>query len=103
MECKDKKCYIHGDVQVRGARTVGTVVTDKGKNSVVIERDLVKFISKYERYARRKSRIAAHNPECIGAKNGDVVEIGECRRISKTKAWTVTKIISKADAGKKSR
>lgn len=101
MECKDKKCYIHGDVKVRGARAVATVVSDKGKNSVVVERDIVKYISKYERYARRKSKIAAHNPECIGAKVGDVVEVGECRRISKTKSWTVVKIIKKSEkAGK---
>ncbi len=96
MECKDQKCYIHADVSVRGARVEGTVVSDKGKNSVVIERDLVKYISKYQRYGRRKSKIAAHNPECIGAKVGDLVEVGECRRLSKTKSWTVTKIVKKA-------
>ena len=97
VECKDSKCYIHGDVKVRGSRTEGEVVSDKGKNSVIIERDLVKYISKYERYARRKSKIAAHNPPCIGAKLGDIVESGECRRLSKTKSWTVTKILAKAE------
>ncbi|MFH1470713.1 MAG: 30S ribosomal protein S17, partial [Candidatus Micrarchaeota archaeon] len=80
-----------------GARTEGIVVSDKGKNTVIIERDLTKYVSKYERYARRKSKIAAHNPACIGAKTGDVVEIGECRRLSKTKSWTVIKIVAKAE------
>ncbi len=103
MECKDSKCFVHGDLKVRGARTEGVVVSDKGKNTVIIERDLVKFISKYERYARRKSKIAAHNPPCIGAKLGDTVEIGECRKLSKTKAWTVTKVLAKAEAGRQKR
>ena len=103
MECKDSKCYVHGNVSVRGARVEGLVVSDKGKNSVVIERAKVQYIQKYERYARRKSRIAAHNPECIGAKVGDRVEVGECRRISKTKSWTVVKIVLKAEDVRKSR
>ncbi|MFH0818021.1 MAG: 30S ribosomal protein S17 [Candidatus Micrarchaeota archaeon] len=100
VECKDAKCFVHGDVKVRGAKTEGTVVSDKGKNTVIIVRDLVKYISKYERYARRKSKIAAHNPACIGAKFGDTVEIGECRKLSKTKAWTVTKVLAKANKDK---
>ena len=50
---------------------------------------------KYMRYARRISKIAAHNPDEIGAHIGDLVEIAECRKISKTKAWIVTKIVVK--------
>lgn len=97
MEQKDKKSFIDGDVRVRGARTQGFVVSDRSKNTVIVERDLVKFIPKYERYARRKSKISAHNPASIGASVGDLVEIGECRRLSKTKSWTVIKIIKKAE------
>ena len=54
------------------------------------------MIPKYERYARTKSRIPAHNPECVGAKTGDLVRIAECRRLSKTKSWTVVEILEKA-------
>ena len=35
----------------------------------------------------------AYNPECINAKTGDVVSIGETRRLSKTKAFVVTGIL----------
>ncbi|MDE1797916.1 MAG: 30S ribosomal protein S17, partial [Candidatus Micrarchaeota archaeon] len=43
----------------------------------------------------RISKIAAHNPDEIGARIGDLVEIAECRKISKTKAWIVTKVVVK--------
>jgi len=84
-------------VSVRGARLVGKVVSDKNKKTVVVERDVTKKIGKYKRMARGRSRIQAHNPDEIGAKLGDTVRIGETRKISKTKAWTVLEIISKAE------
>jgi len=83
-------------VATRGAVLEGTVVKDRGKKTVVVQRDLVRFVPKYERYLRSRSKIPAHNPDEIGAKNGDVVQIEECRRISKTKSWIVTKIVKKA-------
>jgi ribosomal protein S17 len=48
-----------------------------------------KYIPKYERYERRKTRVTAHNPDCIKAKEGDVVVIGECRSLSKTKSFII--------------
>ncbi len=84
-------------ISVRGARLVGKVVSDKSKKTVVVERDVTKKISKYKRMARGRSRIQAHNPDEIGAKLGDIVRIGETRKISKTKSWTVLEIISKGE------
>ena len=84
-------------ISVRGARLVGRVVSDKNKKTVVVERDVIKKVSKYKRMARGLSRIQAHNPDEIGAKVGDRVRIGETRKISKTKSWTVLEIISKAE------
>ncbi len=84
-------------ISVRGARLVGKVVSDKNKKTVVVERDVTKKISKYKRMARGRSRIQAHNPDEIGAKVGDIVKIGETRKISKTKSWTVLEIISKGE------
>ncbi|MFP3950146.1 MAG: 30S ribosomal protein S17 [Candidatus Micrarchaeia archaeon] len=83
-------------LSVRGARLVGKVVSDKNKKTVVVEKDMIKKIEKYKRMARGHSRIQAHNPDEIGAKVGDTVRIGETRKISKTKSWTVLEIISRA-------
>ena len=39
-----------------------------------------------------------HHAEANEFKEGDLVEISECRPISKTKAWKVTKLIEKSKA-----
>lgn len=93
--CNDRNCFQHGTLSVRGFITEGIVVSDKEKKSVVVEMPRIKYIPKYKRYARSKSRIHAHNPDCIGAKLGDRVRIAECRKISKTKAWTVIEILER--------
>ena len=85
-----------GAISTRGHTKNGIVVSDRSKRTVVIELDTLDYFPKYRRYARSKSRIHVHNPDGIGAKIGDLVEVAECRKISKTKAWIVTKIIKKA-------
>ena len=85
-----------GELSTRGHIRIGTVVSDRSKKTVVVESDTLDYFPKYRRSARSKSRLHAHNPDSIGAKLGDIVEAAECRKISKTKAWIVTKIITKA-------
>jgi len=86
-----------GAIVPRGHTRIGTVVSDRSKKTVIVESDTLDYFPKYKRYARSKSRIPVHNPESIGAKEGDDVEIAECRKISKTKAWIVTKVVRKAE------
>ncbi len=98
VECNDVNCFVHGSLRTRGSILEGRVVSDKGKRTVIVKRELVRMVPKYERYARSSSRIPAHNPECIGAKLGDLVQIAECRKISRTKAWTVVKVLAHGEA-----
>lgn len=87
--CNDVKCPFHGKLKVRGKIIVGVVESDKMKNSVVVRRDYLHYIKKYMRYEKRRSKILAHNPPCIGAKQGDIVKIAECRPISKNISFVV--------------
>lgn len=93
LECKDEKCPIHGGLKTHGSEVEGIVVSDKAAKTVIIERPYTTFLKKYERSLRKNSRIAAHNPECINAKVGDLVLIAGSRRLSKSKSFVVTKII----------
>lgn len=77
----------------RGFIISGVVVSDRAKRTVIVQRDMIRYLPKYRRYARTISKVAAHNPDEIGAHTGDLVEIAECRRISKTKAWMVKQIL----------
>jgi small subunit ribosomal protein S17 len=62
------------------------------QKTVTVEWERRKYLPKFERYAKRRSRVKAHNE--MGASKGDTVEIKETSPISKTKHFIVTKIIS---------
>ncbi len=99
VECNDKKCFIHGDVSVHKGRLIGEVVSNKPKHTVIVEIELVRKVKKYQRLRKKKSHIPAHNPPCINAKVGDKVLLGETRKLSKTKAWTVMKVLNQEEGG----
>ncbi|WP_457591292.1 30S ribosomal protein S17 [Geoglobus sp.] len=87
-ECDDKNCPFHGNLSVRGQIFRGRVVKTYEK-SAVIERELIRYVPKYERYLKKRSKMHAHNPPCIDARPGDIVTIAECRPISKTKSFVI--------------
>jgi small subunit ribosomal protein S17 len=88
-ECNDPKCPIHGDLSTYGLEIVGKVVSNKAKKTVVVEREYLLFVPKYERYAKGRSKLHAYLPECMKVDVGDVVKLKQCRRLSKTKHWVV--------------
>lgn len=90
VECSDRNCPIHGTLSTRGIILDGIVASDKMKGTIIMQRNYYIKSRKYDRYRVVKSRIPAHNPECIGAKIGDRVKIMECRRLSKTVGFVVT-------------
>lgn len=94
--CESDNCAWHGKLSVRGRVFKGVVRSAKTKNTAIIEWHYDRYVPKYERYERRNTRVTAYNPDCIRAKEGDVVIIGECRPICKTKHFIV---ISKVDEG----
>jgi small subunit ribosomal protein S17 len=90
-ECNDKDCPFHGNTRIRGKVTQGVVVNKKSKHTVIIRQDYVQFVKKYQRYERRNSRLACHLPKCLtnDIEVGDLVRIGESRKLSKTKSFIV--------------
>jgi small subunit ribosomal protein S17 len=87
--CNDKHCPFHGTISLRGRMFRGVVVSDKSARTVTVEWKKTVKIPKYERFEKRKSKVRAHNPECINAKKGQEVVIVETRPISKTKKFVV--------------
>ncbi|MEZ5846949.1 MAG: 30S ribosomal protein S17 [Geminicoccaceae bacterium] len=66
----------------------GTVVSDKGDKTVIVNVERRLMHPLYKKYIRRSKRYAAHD-DTNAFKIGDVVRIRECRPISKTKRWEV--------------
>jgi small subunit ribosomal protein S17 len=83
------------DYSVRGNIFEGIVISAKSRKTVTVEREIIHYIPKYERYLKIRSRVRAHNPDEIAAREGDKVKIGETRRISKTKSFLVLEIIQR--------
>ncbi len=87
--CKDQNCPWHGTLPVRGTVLTGTVVSAKMQGTVVIEREYMRSLPKFERLEKRTSKYLAHSPACIQAKAGDQVTIMECRPLSKRVSYVV--------------
>lgn len=74
---------------------IGRVVSDKMQNTVTV---LVERRVKHELYGKIMTRSAKYHAHVEGgiAGAGDLVEIEECRPISKTKSWRVAQVLEKA-------
>lgn len=93
--CKDKNCPFHGSLSIRGRSFVGTVISTKMQKTAIVEWGRIHQLRKYERYEKRRSKVKVHNPDCIKAKEGDLVKIAECRPLSKTKNFVIVKVLGK--------
>ena len=88
----DKNCPFTGNVSIRGRILRGMVISKKMRNTVIVRRDFLHFIKKYNRYEKRHKNIAVHCSPCFRVKEGDIVTVGECRPLSKTVSFNVLKV-----------
>lgn len=66
----------------------GVVVSDKMDKSVVVRVERRVMHPVYKKYIKRSAKYTAHDESNL-CKVGDVVQIQECRPLSKTKTWVV--------------
>ena len=91
--CNDNNCPFHGSLSVRGQIITGIVSSTKMNGSILVKKEYMNYVPKYERYEKRTSMYSAHCPPCIKAKTGDNVRIAECRPLSKTVSFvTIEKL-----------
>ena len=89
----DKKCPFTGEVPIRGRIIRGWVVSTKMNKTIIVRRDYLHYIKKYQRYQKRHTNIPAHcSPAFKRIKVGDIVTIGQCRPLSKTVRFNVLKV-----------
>ncbi|KAL1915069.1 40S ribosomal protein uS17 [Calcarisporiella thermophila] len=97
----DKKCPFTGEVSIRGRILTGVVASTKMKRTIIVRREYLHYIPKYNRYEKRHKNVAAHLSPCfIGVEPGDLVTIGQCRPLSKTVRFNVVRV-TKISAKKK--
>ena len=85
------------DIQISDTapRKVGVITSDTRNKSCKVEIQFTVKHPKYGKYIRRRTIIQVHDEQNV-AKLGDRVEIAECRPLSKTKSWVLTKVIEVA-------
>jgi len=96
----DKKCPFTGDVAIRGRILKGVVTSTKMKRTLVVRRDYLHYIRKYNRFEKRHSKTSAHVSPAFLVREGDQVTIGECRPLSKTVRFNVLEVKSVGGGGK---
>ena len=78
-------------------KLVGRVVSDKMQKTVVV---LVERRVRHPEMGKTVTRSSKYHAHVASGefKEGDLVEIAEGRPISKTKSWTVTRLVEKSKA-----
>jgi len=70
----------------------GIVISTKMQRTIVVRRDYLHYVPKYNRYEKRHRNIPAHISPAFSVKEGDIVLIGECKPLSKTVSFNVLKV-----------
>jgi len=94
--CDDAHCPFHGRLPLRGQILEGTVVSTSMQRTAVVERTLLHYVPKYERFEKRRRRYLAHNPPCLKIALGRRVRIAETRPLSKTVSFCIVQDLGDA-------
>lgn len=74
----------------------GTVESDKRHKTRRVVVNFTKKHPKYGKFVRGRTILQVHD-EQNESKKGDLVEVRECRPISKTKCWELVRVVRKGD------
>ena len=96
----DKKCPFTSNVSIRGRIFKGVVLSNKMSRTIILRRDYLHYIKKYNRFEKRHKNLPAHlSPAFPRVRIGDVVTVGQCRPISKTVRFNTIRIEKKRIEG----
>jgi small subunit ribosomal protein S17 len=74
----------------------GRVVGAKMQKTIAVSVERLVKHGKYGKYVRRTSKLLAHDEEGQG-REGDLVDIVECRRLSARKSWRLVRVVKRAE------
>ena len=81
--------------QVSGRTIVGKVVSNKMDKTIVVLVERKVKHPLYGKFMRRFSKMYAHDADNT-CNIGDLVQIRECRPLSKTKTWKLVQVLDQA-------
>jgi small subunit ribosomal protein S17 len=74
----------------------GRVVSSKMQKTITVAVERLVKHEKYGKYVRRTTKLLAHDEHGEG-REGDLVDIAECRRLSSRKAWRLVRVVKRAE------
>ena len=80
-------------VAPQGAK-VGVVESDKRTKTRKVVLSYVDMHPKYGKYIKKRTVLHVHD-ENNESRTGDVVEVAQCRKLSKTKSWRLVRVVEK--------
>ena len=82
----------------RSERTLtGRVTSNKMNKTIAVEVERLVKHAKYGKYVRRTTRLLAHD-EKSESREGDLVDIVQCRPLSRRKSWRLVRVVTRAAA-----
>jgi small subunit ribosomal protein S17 len=73
----------------------GRVVSSKMQKTITVAVERLVKHPKYGKYVRRTTKLLAHD-ELGEGREGDLVDITECRRLSSRKSWRLVRVVKRA-------
>jgi small subunit ribosomal protein S17 len=75
---------------------IGTVTSDRMEKTAVVTVPIRYKDPKFGKYIKRRRKYMVHDPENL-CRAGDMIQVEECRPISRHKRWFLKEIVKKAD------
>jgi small subunit ribosomal protein S17 len=73
----------------------GRVISNKMQKTITVAVERLERHAKYGKYVRRTTKLLAHD-EQGESREGDLVAIVECRRLSRRKSWRLVRVLERA-------
>ncbi|MFZ9993277.1 MAG: 30S ribosomal protein S17 [Steroidobacteraceae bacterium] len=73
----------------------GRVVSSKMNKTIAVEVERLVKHPRYGKYIRRTTKLLAHD-ETNESREGDTVQISECRPLSRNKSWRLVSVVERA-------
>jgi small subunit ribosomal protein S17 len=73
----------------------GRVVSSKRNKTIAVEVERLVKHPRYGKYIRRTTKLMAHD-ETNESREGDTVQISECRPLSRNKSWRLVSVVERA-------
>jgi small subunit ribosomal protein S17 len=73
----------------------GRVVSSKMNKTIAVEVERLVKHPRYGKYIRRTTKLMAHD-ETNESREGDTVQISECRPLSRNKSWRLVSVVERA-------